>query len=31
MRALLGSGSVEDLRKAFILTEVLGPPLGLRE
>jgi len=31
MRELLGSGSVEDLRKAFILTEVLGPPLGLKE
>ncbi|MGW8268460.1 MAG: hypothetical protein ACWGSQ_18980, partial [Longimicrobiales bacterium] len=28
---LLGDGSPESLRKAIILTEVLGPPLGLRE
>jgi len=28
---LFGDGSPEDLRKAIILTEVLGPPLGLRE
>jgi len=28
---LLGDGSTEDLRKAVILTEVLGPPLGMRE
>ena len=28
---LLGNGSPEELRKAIILTEVLGPPLALRE
>jgi hypothetical protein len=28
---LLGDGSPEDLRKAIILTEVLGPPMALRE
>lgn len=28
---LLGDGSAEDLRKAIILTEVLGLPLSLRE
>lgn len=27
---LLGDGAPEDLRKAIILTEVLGPPLALR-
>jgi hypothetical protein len=27
---LFGSGSPEELRKAIILSEVLGPPLGLR-
>jgi hypothetical protein len=28
---LFGSGSVEELRKAIILQEVLGPPLALRD
>jgi hypothetical protein len=28
---LFGSGSSEDLRRAVILKEVLGPPLALRE
>ena len=28
---LLGDGSAEDLRKAIIITEVLGPPLAMRE
>jgi hypothetical protein len=28
---LFGDGSVEELRKAIILKEVLGPPLSLRE
>jgi hypothetical protein len=28
---LLGDGALEDLRKAIILTEVLGTPLALRE
>jgi len=28
---LFGSGSAEELRKAIILREVLGRPLGLRE
>jgi hypothetical protein len=28
---LFGTGSVEDLQKAIILREVLGPPLALRE
>jgi hypothetical protein len=28
---LLGDGSPENLKKAIILREVLGPPLGLRE
>jgi len=28
---LFGDGSTEELRKAVVLKEVLGPPLGLRE
>jgi len=28
---LFGSGSPEELRKAIILKEVLGPPVGLRD
>lgn len=31
MHRLFGSGSKEDLRKAIILREVLGPPVGMRE
>ncbi len=30
-RDLFGDGSAEELRKAIILREVLGPPLGMRE
>jgi hypothetical protein len=30
-RELLGSGSAEELRRAMVLSEVLGPPLSLRE
>jgi hypothetical protein len=28
---LFGDGSVEELRKAVILKEVLGPPVSLRD
>lgn len=30
-KELLGSGSAEELRRAMVLSEVLGPPLSLRE
>jgi hypothetical protein len=30
-KELFGDGSAEELRKAVILTEVLGPPVGMRK